>query len=707
MTTPNNSPQSYSNPTPGVGVPEQSIGFILQRGGDELYLEKVPNRFTIRLVNPSDGPESWPLPAGVTHLTSFSQVHLEEYQTEPANLEKAMQAARDNEAICFVSHVYNVRNSPYTLVYLTNEITVQFNEAVKKETRDSITNAAGLRLQKPLAGIPNTFIYNVTKQATENPVKIANRLISRPDIMLAEPNVVVLTVNHYRPRDTMYPKQWYLYNAGGPGMVAGAHIDIEKAWDITRGVRSVVVAITDDSVDLRHPDFQGVGKIVAPRDFKERDFLPLPGEAEDNHGTSCAGVAVAEETGAGIVGVAPGCSLMPLRTTGYLDDTSIEDLFEWAIQKNAAVVSCSWGASAVYFPLSLRQSSALNRAATQGRDGKGCVIIFAAGNSNRPTTGTVNERGWPNNVVTGSTKWLAGFTVHPDVITVAASTSLNKKAAYSNWGPTISVCAPSNNAPPGIWLQETGYIATAPQVAMSFDGLGVFTTDRVGSVGYDSSDFTSDFGGTSSATPVVAGVAALILSVNPDLTAQQVKQILQSSADKIIDRDKDPQLGFNYGTYDANGFSQWFGYGKVNAYKAVIAAQKTVSPSWLRVSRQLQGRNDFAVVIPDGDLRGVTSAIRVNDNSPVLDLRVTVNIEHQFMGDLEVYLVAPSGKKALLQNRSLGARKSLQMSYSMQDTPALRLLANEPASGVWMLQVIDYSPEDVGTLKSWDLIIGL
>lgn len=707
MTTPNNSPQSYTNPTPGVGVSEESIGFILQRGGDELYLEKVPNRFTIRLVNPSNGPQSWPLPAGVTHLTSFAQVYLEEYQTEPANLEKAMQAARDNEAICFVSHVYNVRNSPQTLVYLTNEITVQFNESVKKETRDSITNAAGLRLQKPLAGIPNTFIYNVTKQATENPVKIANRLISRPDIMLAEPNVVVLTVNHYRPRDTMYPKQWYLYNNGGPGMVATSHIDVEKAWDITRGVRSVVVAITDDSVDLRHPDFQGVGKIVAPRDFKERDFLPLPGEAEDNHGTSCAGVAVAEETGAGIVGVAPGCSLMPLRTTGYLDDTSIEDLFEWAIQKNAAVVSCSWGASAVYFPLSLRQSSALNRAATQGRDGKGCVIVFAAGNSNRPTTGTVNERGWPNNVVAGSTKWLAGFTVHPDVITVAASTSLNKKAAYSNWGPTISVCAPSNNAPPGIWLQETGYIATAPQVAMSFDGLGVFTTDRVGSVGYDSSDFTSDFGGTSSATPVVAGVAALVLSVNPDLTAQQVKQILQNSADKIIDRDKDPQLGFNYGTYDANGFSQWFGYGKVNAYKAVIAAQKTVSPSWLRVSNQLQGRNDYAVEIPDGDLRGVTSAIRVNDNRPVLDLRVTVNIEHSFMGDLEVYLVAPSGKKALLQNRSLGSRKSLQMSYSMQDTPALRLLANEPASGIWMLQVIDYSPEDVGTLKSWDLIIGL
>ena len=118
------------------------------------------------------------------------------------------------------------------------------------------------------------------------------------------------------------------------------------AWDITRGVRSIVVAIMDDSVDLNHPDFQGVGKLVAPRDFKDNDFIPLPGDAEDNHGTACAGVAVAEETGAGAVGVAPGCALMPIRTTGFLDDDTIEDLFSWAIEHGAAVISCSWGPAA-------------------------------------------------------------------------------------------------------------------------------------------------------------------------------------------------------------------------------------------------------------------------------------------------------------------------------------------------------------------------
>ncbi len=107
---------------------------------------------------------------------------------------------------------------------------------------------------------------------------------------------------------------------------------------------------------------------------------------------------------------------MPIRTTGYLDDESIEQVFDWAMTKGASVISCSWGASAVYFPLSLRQRAAITRAATEGRNGKGCVIVFAAGNANRPTSGTVNESGWPNNLLQGPVKWLSGFAVHPDVI---------------------------------------------------------------------------------------------------------------------------------------------------------------------------------------------------------------------------------------------------------------------------------------------------
>jgi subtilisin family serine protease len=462
-------------------------------------------------------------------------------------------------------------------------------------------------------------------------------------------------------------------------------------------------------VDINHPDFQGPGKLVAPRDFRENDFLPLPGEAEDNHGTSCAGVAVAEETGTGAVGVAPGCALMPIRTTGFLDDESIEQLFDWAVRNGASVISCSWGPSAVYFPLSLRQRAALTRAATRGRNGKGCVIVFAAGNANRPTNGKVNERGWQNNVLKGPTEWLGGFATHPDVIAVSASTSLNKKAVYSNWGAEISVCAPSNNAPPGVGLQGVGYVFTAPEITTPIRGLGIVTTDRVGGEGYDPSDFTRDFGGTSSACPLVAGVAALVLSANPDLTAVEVKQILQQTADKIVDPDADPQLGFRKGTYENGGRSDWFGYGKVNALKAAQAAvqrRQSQTPA-IVTTRLIQQQNSTSVAIPDYNTTGITSVIQIGETAVVRDVQITVEIAHPFMGDLEIRLIAPNGQTSLLQGRTLGRRQNLKATYTLQTTPQLQRLLNQPAQGRWQLQVVDFAQQDTGTLKNWQLVLGV
>jgi subtilisin family serine protease len=505
----------------------------------------------------------------------------------------------------------------------------------------------------------------------------------------------------------LYPQQWYLYNKGGSGLGAGSHIDIEKAWDITRGNRSVVVAIADDAIDLNHPDFQGPGKIVAPKDFKDVDFLPLPEISDESHGTACAGVAVAEENGTGIAGVAAGCALMPIRTTGFLDDDTIEQLFDWAIANNASVISCSWGPAAVYFPLSLRQSAAVTRAATQGRQGKGCVIVFAAGNANRPVSGTIFEKGWPNDLLKGPTDWLGGFTIHPDVIAVSACTSLGKKSAYSNWGTNVSVCAPSNNAPPGMWFEKAGYIGTAPQVNVPLPGLGIFTDDLVGDLGYETGDYTRTFGGTSSACPVVAGVAALVISANPDLTAQEVKRLLQETADKIVDRDADPQLGMRLGTYDTNGFSQWFGYGKVNAFKAVQSAKLKASQTPQSEVEHLHGRNDNRIGIPDNNPQGITSGIQVNDSGIVREIEITVNIEHAFLGDIEVSLLTPTGQTVLLQNRTLGSRTQLQQTYSVETTPALKQLLNKPAMGLWQLQAIDYSPIDTGTLNSWELLLSI
>ncbi|MGH8808458.1 MAG: S8 family serine peptidase, partial [Noviherbaspirillum sp.] len=208
-------------------------------------------------------------------------------------------------------------------------------------------------------------------------------------------------------------------------------------------------------------------------------------------------------------------------------------------------------------------------AASRGPRGKGCVICFAAANFDAPVKDLVNAGGFVwfdhGSGILRRTMGpiLNGFAAHPKVIAVAASTSLNKHAAYSNWGREISVCAPSNNF--------------HPRDSRSFvPGRGIWTTDNeaFGSGFTAHSRFTGRFGGTSSATPLAAGVAALMLSANSGLTAAEVKEVLQDTADKIVDTDDDVVLGTNRGQYDGDGRCDWFGFGKVNAAQAVQEAKR-------------------------------------------------------------------------------------------------------------------------------------
>jgi subtilisin family serine protease len=692
--------------TPGNSqMPDANRGMVLQRGGQEIILEKIADRFTVGQLH-TDQPAELATQLRAQFSPSQTPTSIAEFLVDPKQQEASMKAARSLDQVGYASHVYQMKNDPTSRIYLTEEITVQFAPSVSATTIATMIQPLGLKQIKPIEDLPNTFVMALTPEAKENPLKITNLLMQRSEVLTAEPNIVVASQSHYRPRDPLYARQWHLNHGGGANLTSGSHIFAEQAWDVTRGHRSIVVAVMDDGIETNHPDFQGPGKIVAPRDFKGTDFQPDPVENWEDHGTACAGVAVAEENGIGVVGVAPGCALMPIRTTGFLDDTTIEDLFDWAMKKGAAVISCSWGPSAVNYPLSLRQKAAITRAATKGRRGKGCVIVFAAGNANRPVNGTIDESGWDKNVLSGPTKWYGGFTVHPDVITVSACTSLNRKAAYSNWGSEISICAPSNNAPPGFGLPNVGYVATPPQLQTDTPGLGIVTTDRLGGAGYDASPYASDFGGTSSACPLIAGVAALVLSANPQLTAREVRQILEQTADKIVDNNPDPQFGLRKGTYESNGHSEWFGAGKVNAQRAVNAAMG-LRVKALQVSRWLPALSNNAIAIPDGNEAGITSRINIADAGKVRNLQVTVDVEHEYLGDMTIELIAPSGETALLQNRTLGRRTKLQTIYDMQSTPALQRLLDQSTNGAWQLRLIDAIPGDQGKLNWWKLTIGI
>ncbi len=698
-------PVDPAQPTKGV-LPGLE-GTILQRGGEELKLTKVSDRLTLCLYE-ADAltglSERWQ-PQQVRNITpqiTQAQDVIVEWQLLAAQLDEALLALRSEASVVYASHVYKLDVSPGTYAYLANQLTVQFIEGVAIAQIESIAHTFGIIRTQALGDSTNTYCFKVGPAARQNPLKIANQLMRQPQVLLAEPNIIMAIAPLYRPTDTRYPEQWHLYHRGGRNLASGSHVFAEKAWDITRGSRSITIAITDDGFDLSHPDLQGLGKIVAPRDLKNKDGLPTAIENE-NHGTAVAGVALAEETGEGIVGIAPGCSLMPIQTTGYLDDTSIEQLFDWAIFQGADIISCSWSPASIYFPLSRRISQAINKAATKGRSGKGCVVLFSAGNANRPVEGKVEEFGWPRNLLKGVTTWLSGFAIHPDVITVSACTSLNRKAAYSNWGRHISVAAPSNNAPPSMAL-SAGTFDTGPPVQQNLPGRVVLTSDRIGQAGYTSDDYTG-FGGTSSACPLVAGIVGLMLSVNPDLTAREVKQLLQDTTDKIVDKQPDPQLGKNHGDYDRNGHSFWFGYGKVNAYKAVKAALEGTNNRTLQ--NTISSQNSTVFSIPDSDPRGVFSPVTIAQRGRLQDIKVYIQAEHEFLSDVSFTLISPQGQKILIQGRTLGRQTRLQRTYSFVSTPALRRLLNVEVAGRWQLQVIDHVPGSVGRLNRWELILGV
>lgn len=672
-------------------------GYVWRRGV-KIALQKAPNKFTIKLRNGVNAEEvSKKLkcnPSKILDRQKLTEIEMEDTRS----LEEPLETLRRESGVQFASNVYHIQGDPMAVLYPTEELTIQFKSGT---TDDEITSCAeefGLIVVKEIAGLEKAWVMRLSEQVQKDSVELAADIEGHTAVDQVEPNLAIEIENYYTPTDTKYPEQWHLNHNGGPQLSENSHVHAEAAWDITRGDRDVVVAIVDDSVDLFHTDFDLVDKIVAPRDFQGRDFDPQPELTSDNHGTSCAGVAVAEENGEGVVGIAPECSLMPVRMSGFLDDNSIEELFEWVLDNGADVVSCSWGPAAVRFPLSLRQAAILTRLATEGRGGKGSVICFAAGNANRPVNDTVDESGWPNNVLSGPTEWVDGFAVHESVIAVSATTSTGKKSAYSNWGKEISVCAPSSNGHPGF-----SNSITYPRITSPILGRGILTADRVGGAGYSTSDYTYDFGGTSSSCPLVAGVAALVISANPELTGAEVREVLETTADKITQSESDPQLGVNFGSYDSNGHSQWFGYGKVNAARAVAEARRRLSDPGGEEPQQLAKSASPNVAIPDNDPNGISDTLSFDSDALISGVKVGVDIEHSYVGDLKLSLLSPDGIEVVLQNRRGGRADNIKTTFDTSNTMSLSSLLGRSAAGEWKMLVQDFAPLDTGTFKSWSL----
>ncbi|MDW8201557.1 MAG: proprotein convertase P-domain-containing protein, partial [Cyanobacteriota bacterium SKYGB_h_bin112] len=237
---------------------------------------------------------------------------------------------------------------------------------------------------------------------------------------------------------------------------------------------------------------------------------------------------------------------------------------------------------------------------------------------------------------------------------------------------------------------------------------------QLGAAGYNlSGDYTDDFGGTSSACPLVAGVAALMLSANPNLTAREVRQLLEQTADKIIDNDPDPQLGLRHGTYEHGGHSQWFGYGRINAYNAVKAARDKLSlvPAPIQPAPPLTADISSApimvtgVLIPDNSPDGVAISQQVTTIGLVKTIAVTVDINHMYLGDLTISLITPNRRVLLLQGRTLGRQTRLQHTYTPDNAPLLAQAIGQAAQGTWYLWIVDHAVHDTGVLNRWQLAL--
>jgi len=318
--------------------------------------------------------------------------------------------------------------------------------------------------------------------------------------------------------DPFYQEQWYLhfdadfYNLYN--IDPDAHIHAADYLIQHTGI-GIKVAIIDDGLDLSHEDLQtAVTRTInvdGGSDVSHNSF-------DDFHGTAITGILGARSNSLGIKGVASNAELFFLKYSSNISDSELIRLFYKAEEWGADVINNSWGTGNVSQAL----KDTIVELSRHGRQGKGINIVFAAGNDSQ-------DMGNDEASI-------------PEVISVASTDEDNLRAVYSDFGRELDVVAPG------------GYT------------LGMTTLDPMGDKGIASIDENyllfddaEGFIGTSTSAPIVSGVIALLLEINPELTSTQVSDLLHNTADKV-------------GTLDyVGGRNNYYGYGKVNLSKAIEA----------------------------------------------------------------------------------------------------------------------------------------
>lgn len=438
-----------------------------------------------------------------------------------------------------------------------DQLTVKLKSSVSQAAFEKLLQQVQCSIAKKYRFAEKIFVLAAGRANGFDALALANRLFETGLFEYAEPDLTLFDGLLSAPNDPLYNYQWAHNNTGSGIQYNGApgiDMKIQQAWTISRG-EGIKIAVLDEGVDLNHPDLKNnllQGFDCTTGTANPGDGKPLA--ANRGHGTACTGIIAAiSNNNTGVAGVAPGSMIMPVNLAAANGDfTSYAGIaagFDFAWQQGADIISNSWGGGTPSNTL----DDAINRALTLGRGGKGTMVVFASGNNNAglmyPSTndGVISVGGIN---MCGQRKSPGSFSCDNE-----------------SWGASYG----------------TGLDVVAPAVKIA-------TTDISGAGGYNQADgaagdYHLTFNGTSAAAPNAAGVLALVLGANNNLTVSQARTVLEGSCDKLA--------AYNYTMVPGQPNGTWnpeTGHGLVNAFAAV---QQAVSGVYCAVQVKANGPTRF------------------------------------------------------------------------------------------------------------------
>lgn len=547
----------------------------------KVSIEKIPDQFMIKKKSDFSKEELEKKILSLITRAHFDWLNsdictVSSYDSNNNINSDVLQKLIDEESILSARYVYSLtEDTEYfkthrsiggpTILGMIDQISLKFKENVKEGVRDSIITSFNLTEQSK-----NEVFELYTLPKEMDILDTSNKLFETGLFVFAYPEFICKVIfwdeMAIYPNDPYFQYQVTLHNTGqtfnGHSGIEDADIDAPEAWALTMGSEDIVIAVIDEGVTSDHPDLPNTRQVrLNGSNFasgSSNDPSPI---GNNNHGNACAGViAATANNGEGIAGIAPLCKIMPIRIDDYNTSGQIANAIRFATNNGANIISNSWGFDIPSDSVIPSIISAITYAINNN-----VLVLFSAGN----TASHVND----NN---GYVCFPANQSIN-GMLAIGASERYDSQADYSPTDTSLDLVAPSHRAYPYNPLLYSG---------IPGENLDMWTIDIPGNSGYNpwNSDqgsyistgsilpntgtnylsYTGYFGGTSHSCPVVAGVAALVLSVNPNLTVQNVCQILKNTADKIG--------GY---TYDVNGRCDQTGYGRVNAKNAVWMACDT------------------------------------------------------------------------------------------------------------------------------------